>query len=144
MVAVEYTSNHQYAKAVAKEMACCYTYCPIIPGRFYKAPGYRKPLSPHDRPFCLSRRWGVYSGEEMFRLLANVALDDFNTAFGLNPAQFLVAKPAYDHLNEGGKVILKSSVASEIGIPSHAVMPYMPATSTLSAGINRDSWVPIR
>lgn len=62
------------------------------------------------------------SGREMFKPLGDITLEDFNTVFDLNTrAQFFVAKNAYEHLHEGGTLILMSSIAAGIGIPGHAL-----------------------
>ncbi|KAL4892275.1 hypothetical protein BDV59DRAFT_202785 [Aspergillus ambiguus] len=62
------------------------------------------------------------SGVEKFRPLDECTLDDFNEVFDLNTrAQFFLARYAYPYLEPGGRLILMSSIAAEIGIPGHAL-----------------------
>ncbi|PFH57954.1 hypothetical protein XA68_14348 [Ophiocordyceps unilateralis] len=63
------------------------------------------------------------SGVEIFKPEEEVTEEDYDRIFNLNTrAQFFVAQEAYIHLQQGGRIILTSSVAATMsGIPNHAL-----------------------
>jgi len=63
------------------------------------------------------------SGVESFGHLGDVTEAEFDRVFSINTrAQFFVAREAYRHLNDGGRIILMSSnTAKELSIPNHSV-----------------------
>ncbi|PHH79908.1 hypothetical protein CDD80_3495 [Ophiocordyceps camponoti-rufipedis] len=63
------------------------------------------------------------SGTEVFKPEEEVTEEDYDRVFNLNTrAQFFVAQQAYIHLQEGGRIILTSSIAATMsGIPNHAL-----------------------
>ncbi|KAF4583271.1 NAD(P)-binding domain protein [Ophiocordyceps camponoti-floridani] len=63
------------------------------------------------------------SGTEVFKPEEEVTEEDYDRVFNLNTrAQFFVAQQAYIHLQEGGRIILTSSIAATMsGVPNHAL-----------------------
>ncbi|KKK27046.1 hypothetical protein ARAM_005677 [Aspergillus rambellii] len=63
------------------------------------------------------------AGVVSFGHLGDVTEEEFDRVFSLNTrAQFFVAREAYRHLNDGGRIILMSSnTAKEFSVPRHAV-----------------------
>ncbi|QKX61287.1 uncharacterized protein TRUGW13939_08435 [Talaromyces rugulosus] len=62
------------------------------------------------------------SGREKFKPLSETTLEDFNEVFDLNTrAQFFVAKAAHKYLEQGGRLILMSSIAAGVSVPGHAL-----------------------
>ncbi|KAK2611794.1 hypothetical protein N8I77_005118 [Diaporthe amygdali] len=63
------------------------------------------------------------SGVVSFGHLGDVTEEEFDRVFSLNTrGQFFVAREAYRHLNEGGRIILTSSnTAKEFSVPKHSV-----------------------
>ncbi|KAL4950057.1 hypothetical protein BDW69DRAFT_197585 [Aspergillus filifer] len=63
------------------------------------------------------------AGVVSFQHLGDVTEEEFDRVFSLNTrAQFFVAREAYRHLNNGGRIILMSSnTAKEFSVPNHAV-----------------------
>ncbi|KAL4935850.1 hypothetical protein BDV06DRAFT_217118 [Aspergillus oleicola] len=63
------------------------------------------------------------AGVVSFQHLGDVTEEEFDRVFSLNTrAQFFVAREAYRHLNNGGRIILMSSnTAKEFSVPKHAI-----------------------
>jgi len=63
------------------------------------------------------------SGVEQFGRIDEVTPQEFDRVFGLNTrGQFFVAQQAFKHLNEGGRLILMSSISAQArGVPNHSV-----------------------
>ncbi|ESZ98970.1 putative versicolorin reductase [Sclerotinia borealis F-4128] len=63
------------------------------------------------------------SGVVSFGHLGDVTEEEFDRVFSLNTrGQFFVAREAYRHLNEGGRIILMSSnTAKEFTVPKHSL-----------------------
>ncbi|KAK3370062.1 putative versicolorin reductase [Podospora didyma] len=63
------------------------------------------------------------SGVVSFGHLGDVTEEEFDRVFSLNTrGQFFVAREAYRHLNEGGRIILMSSnTAKDFSVPSHSL-----------------------
>ncbi|KAF1349191.1 hypothetical protein BDV97DRAFT_355248 [Delphinella strobiligena] len=63
------------------------------------------------------------SGVVSFGHLKDVTEEEFDRVFSLNTrGQFFVAREAYRHLNEGGRIILTSSnTAKEFSVPNHSL-----------------------
>ncbi|KAI4858512.1 putative versicolorin reductase [Hypoxylon rubiginosum] len=63
------------------------------------------------------------SGVVSFGHLKDVTEEEFDRVFSLNTrAQFFVAREAYRHLNEGGRIILMSSnTAKDLTVPKHSL-----------------------
>ncbi|RDW79577.1 putative versicolorin reductase [Coleophoma cylindrospora] len=63
------------------------------------------------------------SGTESFKPEEEVTEEDYDRVFGLNTrAQFFVAQQAYINLEQGGRIVLTSSVAAQMsGVPNHAL-----------------------
>ncbi|EED17886.1 conidial pigment biosynthesis 1,3,6,8-tetrahydroxynaphthalene reductase Arp2 [Talaromyces stipitatus ATCC 10500] len=62
------------------------------------------------------------AGVEKFKPLSETALEDFNEVFNINTrGQFFVAKTAHKHIEQGGRVILMSSIAAGVSVPGHAL-----------------------
>ena len=60
------------------------------------------------------------SGIESFEKIEDVTPEVYDRVFNLNTrAQFFVARAAYKHLEEGGRVILMSSIAAHTRLPKH-------------------------
>ena len=62
------------------------------------------------------------SGIEHFGAIDEVTPEDFDRIFQLNTrGQFFVARQAFKHLSDGGRLILMSSISAHVGIKQHAV-----------------------
>ncbi|KFY27882.1 hypothetical protein V491_00707 [Pseudogymnoascus sp. VKM F-3775] len=63
------------------------------------------------------------SGVVSFGHLGDVTEEEFDRVFSINTrAQFFVAREAYRHLNEGGRIILMSSnTAKDFSVPNHSL-----------------------
>lgn len=63
------------------------------------------------------------AGVVSFGHLGDVTEEEFDRVFSINTrAQFFVAREAYRHLNEGGRIILMSSnTAKEFSVPKHSL-----------------------
>ncbi|KAF2742516.1 NAD(P)-binding protein [Sporormia fimetaria CBS 119925] len=62
------------------------------------------------------------SGIEHFGALPDVKPEDFDKVFSVNTrGQFFVAQQAYDHLSDGGRLVLMSSISAHNAIREHAV-----------------------
>jgi len=62
------------------------------------------------------------SGVVSFGHLGDVTEEEFDRVFSLNTRQFFVAREAYRHLREGGRIILMSSnTAKDFSVPSHSL-----------------------
>ena len=63
------------------------------------------------------------SGVVSFGHLEDVTEEEFDRVFSLNTrAQFFVAREAYRHMNEGGRIILMSSnTAFDYSVPNHSI-----------------------
>ncbi|OKL64420.1 hypothetical protein UA08_00429 [Talaromyces atroroseus] len=62
------------------------------------------------------------AGKEKFKPLSQTTLEDFNEIFDLNTrAQFFVTKTAHKYIEQGGRVILMSSIAAGVAVPGHAL-----------------------
>lgn len=63
------------------------------------------------------------SGVVSFGHLKDVTEDEFDRVFSLNTrGQFFVAREAYKHLNEGGRIVLTSSNTSkDFSVPKHSL-----------------------
>ncbi|KAK6077001.1 tetrahydroxynaphthalene reductase-1 [Seiridium cupressi] len=62
------------------------------------------------------------SGIEHFGDLEKVEEQEIDKVLAVNvKAQFFIAQEAYKHLNEGGRLILTSSISAVWGVPRHAV-----------------------
>ncbi|KAI1744417.1 putative versicolorin reductase [Xylaria scruposa] len=63
------------------------------------------------------------SGVVSFGHMGNVTEEEFDRVFSLNTrGQFFVAREAYRHLNEGGRIILMSSnTAKDFSVPRHSL-----------------------
>jgi NAD(P)-dependent dehydrogenase (short-subunit alcohol dehydrogenase family) len=62
------------------------------------------------------------SGIEHFGALSEVKPEDFDRVFNINTrGQFFVGQQAYEHLSDGGRLILMSSISAHNAIREHAV-----------------------
>lgn len=62
------------------------------------------------------------AGVEKFKPLSETTLEDFDEVFNINTrGQFFVAKTAHKYIEEGGRVILMSSIAAGVSVPGHAL-----------------------
>ncbi|CAL3963332.1 unnamed protein product [Diplocarpon coronariae] len=62
------------------------------------------------------------SGTENFQHADKITEEEYDSVFNLNTkAQFFVAQQAYIHLEQGGRIILMSSVAANLSVPNHAL-----------------------
>jgi 3-oxoacyl-[acyl-carrier protein] reductase/tetrahydroxynaphthalene reductase len=62
------------------------------------------------------------SGIEHFGALPDVKPEDFDRVFNLNTrGQFFVGQQAYEHISDGGRLILMSSISAHNAIKEHAV-----------------------
>lgn len=62
------------------------------------------------------------SGVEHFGKISEVTPSDFDHVFNLNTrGQFFVAQAAYEHLSNGGRLVLMSSISAHVSLREHAV-----------------------
>ena len=63
------------------------------------------------------------AGVETFGHVSEITPEEFDRVFGVNTrGQLLVAQQAYRHLEEGGRLVLLSSISAQAkGVPNHAV-----------------------
>ena len=63
------------------------------------------------------------AGVETFGHVSEITPEEFDRVFGVNTrGQLLVAQQAYRHLEEGGRLVMLSSISAQAkGVPNHAV-----------------------
>jgi NAD(P)-dependent dehydrogenase (short-subunit alcohol dehydrogenase family) len=61
------------------------------------------------------------AGVEHFSSLAESTVEDFDRVFGINTrGQYFAAQQAVKHMNDGGRVLLTSSISVTKGMPGHS------------------------
>jgi len=122
-IVVNYSRAHAGAEALVKEIEAAGSKAIAIQADVTQVPEIARLFQEAIAHFGHLDIVVSNAGMEIHKEEDKVTEEDYDKLFGLNTrAQFFVAQHAYMHLEEGGRIILMSSVAAKMtGIPNHAL-----------------------
>lgn len=122
-IAINYGSSKEGAEKLIKEIEAAGSQAIAIQADISKTPEVKRLFKAAIDHFGRLDIVCSNAGKEVFSPEEEVTEQLYDDVFALNTrAQFFVAQQAYMNLQEGGRIILMSSVAATMsGIPNHAL-----------------------
>ncbi|KAI5303719.1 hypothetical protein KEM56_007258 [Ascosphaera pollenicola] len=122
-VVINYNSNLECAKQTVKEITAMGRRAAAIQADVSDIDSIRRMFEEAMRRFHRVDIVVSNSGIEHFDKLEDITPEIFDKVFGINTrGQFFVAQQAYQFIEQGGSVVLTSSVAAKLyGLPDHAL-----------------------
>ena len=121
-VVVNYRGSVDAAEALVADIRTGGTQAIAIQGDMSKIPDIERLFLESKAHFGKIDIVVSNSGIEHFGAIEDVVPEDFDRVFGLNTrAQFFVGQQAYKHLEDGGRLLLMSSISAHVAIRQHAI-----------------------
>ena len=121
-VVINYRGSAETAEALAKEIKGAGSDSTTIQGDVSKTEDIAQLFQKAKAHFHKIDIVVSNSGIEHFGPINEVKPEDFDKVFNLNTrGQFFVSQQAYEHLADGGRLILTSSISAHISTKEHAV-----------------------
>lgn len=121
-VVVNYRGGVETAEALVDEIKAAGSDAIAIQGDISKVEDIKRLFSQAKEHFKKIDIVVSNSGIEHFGAIQDVTEEDYDRVFNLNTrGQFFVGQQAYQHLSDGGRLILMSSISAHVSIREHAV-----------------------